>query len=451
MKLRIQHIKSAGITTGATLLLYLSSALIGSPAMATACPSFPGIGNSSTFTSCTSTISTTTGRDYASTETAATNNAVLNLGASASLTINSTGVLVIGSISFVNNTASIAIQSGGKVLPGGKLWVSDANGDGFADNLTTLYTATASGRRRLGLMHSVACSPATTWYRDSDGDGFGNAAVTTLDCVQPAGYVANSTDCNDTGTNSSHVHASGTCYTDADQDGYGTGSAKTCMDNATCSSATWASGGAGSAAVSGHFSSNNTDCNDTGTNSSHVHISATCYTDADQDGYGTGSAYSCTDNATCSSVTWASGGAGATAVSGHFASNNTDCYDSNANAYPGSTYCGTVNRGDGSYDYNCDAANTFCGTTYGYSGTYTYNITGPGYSCNAGRFCIGAAAGSGYPYPGPSCGVAAYACTGTTATHTTCWDGQKSDLTPCTYADSTVCTSISAIGTQGCN
>lgn len=41
-----------------------------------------------------------------------------------------------------------------------------------------------------------------------------------------------------------------------------------------------------------------------------------------------------------------------------------DCYDSNANAYPGSSYCSDQHRGDGSYDYNCDGVETFCGDIY---------------------------------------------------------------------------------------
>jgi lamin tail-like protein/putative metal-binding protein len=35
------------------------------------------------------------------------------------------------------------------------------------------------------------------WYRDFDADGFGNLAITQQACSQPVGYVANSTDCND--------------------------------------------------------------------------------------------------------------------------------------------------------------------------------------------------------------------------------------------------------------
>ncbi len=37
----------------------------------------------------------------------------------------------------------------------------------------------------------------TNWYRDEDGDGYGNAAIVVQSCTQPAGYVSDNTDKND--------------------------------------------------------------------------------------------------------------------------------------------------------------------------------------------------------------------------------------------------------------
>jgi hypothetical protein len=39
--------------------------------------------------------------------------------------------------------------------------------------------------------------PSTTYYQDADHDGKGNFAVSVISCSQPAGYVTNSTDCDD--------------------------------------------------------------------------------------------------------------------------------------------------------------------------------------------------------------------------------------------------------------
>ena len=82
---------------------------------------------------------------------------------------------------------------------------------------------------------------ASTWYRDADADGYGDAAVTSLSCDQPTGFVGDATDCFD-GLNTVYPGAPELCdgldndcnnaaddgvlqaatwYVDADADGYG--------------------------------------------------------------------------------------------------------------------------------------------------------------------------------------------------------------------------------------
>jgi gliding motility-associated-like protein len=65
----------------------------------------------------------------------------------------------------------------------------------------------------------------SAWFQDSDGDGFGNPSVDSLACAQPAGYVADNTDCDDA-NNTIFPGATETCNTldddcdtDIDEDG----------------------------------------------------------------------------------------------------------------------------------------------------------------------------------------------------------------------------------------
>jgi hypothetical protein len=41
-------------------------------------------------------------------------------------------------------------------------------------------------------------SDATTYYADTDGDGFGSALNSVAECSQPSGYLEDATDCDDT-------------------------------------------------------------------------------------------------------------------------------------------------------------------------------------------------------------------------------------------------------------
>ncbi|MFM7204371.1 MAG: MopE-related protein [Myxococcota bacterium] len=179
----------------------------------------------------------------------------------------------------------------------------------------------------------------TLWYRDADGDGYGNSSLSTSACSRPSGYVASGGDCDDTKA-TIYPGAPEQCngidddcdaqiddgttdtawYRDADSDGYGNSSDM----KVACSQPTG-------------YVLDKSDCDDT---TSTINPAATevcnqkdddCdkqtdegvqkafYPDADKDGFG----------AVGSSPTYA-----CSASTGQSA-NNTDCDDSAATTYPG--------------------------------------------------------------------------------------------------------------------
>jgi len=204
----------------------------------------------------------------------------------------------------------------------------------------------------------------TTYYADSDGDGYGNLSSTTDDCSTPTGYSSDSTDCDDTvaainpgateicdGLDNdcdgyiddadSSVTGQATYYADSDSDGYGDATSTT----DSCST------------PSGHVS-DDSDCDDTDATinpaateicdgvdndcdgliddaDSSVVGQSTYYADTDSDGYG--DATSTTDS--CNTP------------SGHV-SDDTDCDDTDATVNPGATeICDEIdNDCDGSID-----------------------------------------------------------------------------------------------------
>ncbi len=195
-----------------------------------------------------------------------------------------------------------------------------------------------------------------TWYVDADSDTYGDASVSVLSCSQPAGYVADSSDCNDT-TNTAYPGATEYCdgidnncdgvtdedtavdastwYADADSDSYGDAS----VSDVECYQPTG-------------YVGDNTDCNDTtaAANPAQLEVcdgidnncdgavdedtaidATTWYADSDSDTYGD---INVTD-VECYQPTG-------------YVADNTDCDDTRASDYPGAIeYC------DG-YDNNCD-------------------------------------------------------------------------------------------------
>ncbi len=59
----------------------------------------------------------------------------------------------------------------------------------------------------------------STWYADADADGYGDAGATTTACVEPSGYTADATDCDDTAATISPGAAEACNDTDDDCDG----------------------------------------------------------------------------------------------------------------------------------------------------------------------------------------------------------------------------------------
>ena len=267
-------------------------------------------------------------------------------------------------------------------------WYADADGDGYGDPTSssvvcTQPTATVSDNSDCddgdaainpaatelcdgvdndcdGTSDEADASDASTWYADTDSDGFGDAASSTASCYAPAGFVSNDDDCDDSdagvspaaselcdsvdndcdGTvdEASAVDAA-TWYADADSDGYGDEASTTAAcdqpsgfvaDDSDCDDSDTAVNPAASELCDGV----DNDCDGTVDEASATDAT-TWYIDVDGDSYGS-SSYS---QDACAQPTG-------------YVADATDCDDGDSAANPGATeVCdGVDNDCDGDVD-----------------------------------------------------------------------------------------------------
>ena len=163
-----------------------------------------------------------------------------------------------------------------------------------------------------GTVDEADALDALTWYQDGDADTYGNPAVTTIECYLPSGYVADSTDCDDTRAETNpgaseycnsidddcngvvddaYAVDASTWYADADSDTYGdpavsqnscTQPAGYVADNTDCNDTTALANPAADEVCDGI----DNDCDGFIDEDGGVSDGNTYYADADADGYG---------------------------------------------------------------------------------------------------------------------------------------------------------------------
>jgi len=105
------------------------------------------------------------------------------------------------------NVAGNASDTGGSYEPVSDTWVpmptanapsprSNHTASWLGDRMLVWGGVANSGLLTLGGLYCT-CANASVFYRDYDGDGFGDVSGWTHACTVPAGYAANHSDCND--------------------------------------------------------------------------------------------------------------------------------------------------------------------------------------------------------------------------------------------------------------
>jgi hypothetical protein len=195
----------------------------------------------------------------------------------------------------------------------------------------------------------------TNYYLDSDNDGYGDPNGQQCLCSQPSGGVLNSNDCND---NSGSVRPGATeTANGVDDDCDGS------VDEGTNRYDNDGDGYCGSASCSAQPNGTTFQPNDCNDNNAAINPGATeaCNNAVDENCNGQTSEGVNTVNCTNWYYDWDGDGFGiqppvcACTSSGLYdARNGDDCYDRNVEARPTATWVWAIDRGDGSFDYDCD-------------------------------------------------------------------------------------------------
>ena len=209
-----------------------------------------------------------------------------------------------------------------------------------------------------GVVDEDSADDATTWYADTDADGYGDALDADTACEAPTGYVADDSDCDDSDA-STHPGASEYCdghdddcdgdvdeddavdastwFIDYDSDGYGT----TTLTDIACTQPSL-------------YVADSTDCDDS---SASTHPGADEYCDGHDDDCDGDVDEDDALDATTWYIDYDSDGYGAISFTqvacdqpSRYVADVTDCDDTDADTYPGADeYC------DG-HDDDCDGS-----------------------------------------------------------------------------------------------
>ena len=165
----------------------------------------------------------------------------------ANFTASSTSVCQGSSVTYTNTSTGATTYSWS--FPGGTPSTSTAANPTVQYNTPGTYSVTLTASNASFSddeirTNSITVGTSATWYRDADGDGFGNASNTVSACTAPSGYIGVAGDCNDNSAavrpgatevcNNIDDNCSGTIDEgfDADNDGYTTCEGD-CNDNSS--------------------------------------------------------------------------------------------------------------------------------------------------------------------------------------------------------------------------